>query len=58
MPDLLKQTLNGLTTQKEFSEADLAIIDIDNDNDNDVVAIAGGYENKEESEYKHYLYEQ
>ena len=47
----------GLTTQKEFSESDLAIVDIDNDGNNDVVAVAGGYENKEESEYKHYLYE-
>lgn len=46
----------GLTTQKDFSEADLAILDIDNDGDNDVVAIAGGYENKQEKEYIHYLY--
>ncbi len=47
----------GLTTKKEFSEADLAIFDIDGDGDNDVVAVAGGYENKQESEYVHYLYE-
>ena len=47
----------GLTTQKEFSESDLAIFDIDNDGDNDVVAVAGGYENRQESEYQHYLYE-
>jgi hypothetical protein len=47
----------GLTTKKEFSESDLAILDIDNDGDNDVIAIAGGYENKEETEYRHYLYE-
>ena len=49
--------LEGLTTKKEFSEADLAILDIDGDGDNDVVAVAGGYENRQESEYVHYLYE-
>jgi hypothetical protein len=48
---------DGLTTKKDFSESDLVILDIDNDGDNDVVAIAGGYENKDENEYKHYLYE-
>jgi enediyne biosynthesis protein E4 len=47
----------GLTTQKEFSESDLSIVDIDNDGDNDVVAIAGGYENPGESDYRHFLYE-
>ncbi len=46
----------GLTDKKNFTEADLAILDIDNDGDNDVVAVAGGYENKNEYEYQHYLY--
>ncbi len=47
----------GLTTQKEFSESDLAILDIDGDGDKDIIALAGGYENRQESEYLHYLYE-
>jgi hypothetical protein len=47
----------GLTTQKPFSESDFAILDIDNDGDNDIVALAGGYENPNENEYQHYLYE-
>lgn len=49
--------MKGLSTQKEFSEADLAIVDIDNDGDNDVIALAGGYENPEEKDYQHFLYE-
>ncbi|HBC78111.1 MAG TPA: hypothetical protein DCZ51_05750 [Bacteroidales bacterium] len=49
--------VEGLTGRKEFSESDIAVVDIDNDDDNDVVAVAGGYENKDESEYKHSLYE-
>lgn len=52
-----KTGIKGLTTQKEFSEADLAIVDVDGDGDNDVLAVAGGYENLDEREYVHYLYE-
>ncbi len=51
------EQFEGLTTKKDYSESDLAIVDINNDGYNDVVAVAGGYENKTESEYKHYLYE-
>ena len=51
-----KTDIPGLTTKKDFSEADLAIVDFDKDGKSDVVAVAGGYEN-EESDYKHYLYE-
>ncbi|MFN8241284.1 MAG: VCBS repeat-containing protein [Bacteroidales bacterium] len=47
---------DGLTTTKPFSEGGLSIVDIDNDGDNDVLAIAGGYENQDEKEYKHMLY--
>ena len=49
--------IEGLTTQKEFSESDLSIVDIDGDGDNDVIAVAGGYENMSESDYRHYLYD-
>ncbi len=49
--------IEGLTTKKEFTESDLAIADIDGDGDNDVLAVAGGYENKNENEFVHYLYE-
>jgi hypothetical protein len=49
--------IEGLTTQKEFTESDLSVMDFDEDGDMDVMAIAGGYENKKESEYVHYLYE-
>lgn len=48
--------VKGLTTQKEFSESDISVLDIDNDGDNDVVALAGGYENKDEKEYRHFIY--
>jgi hypothetical protein len=46
----------GLTIKKEFSEADIAVVDINKDGQNDIVAVAGGYENQDESEYRHYLY--
>ena len=46
----------GLTTKKECSESDLAIFDIDGDGHNDIVASAGGYENINENEYKHFAY--
>lgn len=44
--------IDGLTLGKDYSESDLAILDIDNDGDQDVVAVAGGYETKQESEVK------
>jgi hypothetical protein len=50
-----KTEIEGLTNQKEFSESDFAIIDVDNDGDNDIIALAGGYENREEK-FVHYLY--
>ncbi len=51
----VKGHLTGLTGMKLFSEADLAILDVDGDGDNDVVALAGGYEEKEDR-YVQYLY--
>jgi hypothetical protein len=55
--DRYEQTeIHGLTTRKNFSESDFAILDVDADGDNDVIALAGGYENRTE-EYIHYLYE-
>lgn len=52
-----QKEIKGLTDQKDFSEADFAIIDVDKDGDNDIIALAGGYENREEKAYKHYMYE-
>jgi enediyne biosynthesis protein E4 len=52
-----RANFEGLTSQKNFSESDLAVIDINNDGENDVVAVAGGYDNNEEGDYKHYIYE-
>lgn len=52
-----EKEMDGLTTRKEFSESDLAIIDIDGDGDKDVVSVAGGYENPDENSYRHYLYQ-
>ena len=49
--------IEGLTDKKNYSESDLAIVDIDNDGKNDVVAVAGGYENQSEEDYKHFVYE-
>jgi hypothetical protein len=51
-----KTEIKGLTTSKDFSESGFAIADFDGDGDKDVAAIAGGYENRQESEYKHILY--
>ena len=56
--NIFKETeIEGLTNLKEFSESDFAIIDVDNDGDNDIIALAGGYESRDEKVYKHYLYE-
>jgi enediyne biosynthesis protein E4 len=52
-----RSEFEGLTNQKKFSESDIAIVDTDGDGDNDVVTLAGGYENPNESDYQHYLYE-
>ncbi len=51
----VKGSFKGLTELKNCSEADLAIVDVDGDGDEDVVAVAGGYEVKED-QYIHYLY--
>jgi hypothetical protein len=49
--------VEGLTGKKVYSESDLSVLDIDADGDNDVITIAGAYENRQESEYQHFLYE-
>jgi hypothetical protein len=55
--EMFKETkIKGLTDLKEYAEADFAIIDMDNDGDNDIIALAGGYESRDEGVYKHYIY--
>lgn len=56
-PGFKEAYYEGLTAKKEFSESDIAVVDIDNDGDNDIIALAGGYENPNEEDYRHYLYE-
>jgi hypothetical protein len=51
-----KTDFKGLTGLKNFTESDLIVLDIDNDGDNDVISVAGAYENKNEEEYRHYVY--
>jgi hypothetical protein len=48
--------IKGLTALKPYTESDMIIEDYDNDGDKDVIVLAGGYENQDESEYRHYLY--
>lgn len=43
-------SMEGLSVQRNYTESDLAILDIDGDGDNDVIALRGGYESKSESE--------
>ena len=52
----IETEIEGLTNLKEFSESDFAILDFDHDGDNDIIALAGGYENRDENKYIHYLY--
>jgi hypothetical protein len=52
-----KTEFGGLTTLKDYSESDLAVVDINKDGKCDIIAVAGGYENQEQSVYSHYLYE-
>ncbi len=53
----IKTDVDGLTIQKKCPDSDLAIVDIDGDGHNDVVSVAGGYENPDEGDYRHYVYE-
>ena len=51
-----KTEVIGLSGNKDCEESDMVILDVDGDGDNDVVAIAGGYQNEDENQYKHFLY--
>lgn len=46
----------GLSFIKDASEADLAVTDINHDGLNDIIAIAGGLENQEVNDFRHYVY--
>lgn len=49
--------VSGITTSKPFTEGDIVIADFNNDGANDIIAVAGGYMNKNEDEYEHYYYQ-
>lgn len=48
--------IDGLSTKKHCTEADMVVFDVDLDGDNDLISISGGYENENESSYEHFLY--
>jgi len=48
--------IKGWTAHREYTESDLAVLDIDNDGDNDIIAVAGGFEYQKESEKQENLY--
>jgi enediyne biosynthesis protein E4 len=51
-----KAAIPGLSSLKNCSESDMAILDVDKDGDNDVVSVSGSYENDDERAYRHYLF--
>ncbi len=47
---------SGLTDSLVTTHSDIKLVDVDNDGDLDVIALAGGYEKKNNTEYIHKLY--